>query len=661
MSIAGGRECQAQTRPSFRTFFGVARGGGDVHLSPRRGSHFRSPDSSDLAFAMTSGALPAAYTLTIRASNIDIEDTGCRFGIFDHDARWGGSNDDINELTKFSVVFQAHQDKREIYVISYAPNGDYSCWDGKSWVANAWTSTGVQWQPDLDYSIAIRKTLDEFQACVKDKDRSVLLEATAPIAEIRGAASPDYFALGDLVTDFVAGELAVSSVTIDEKALRPYLDQDIRRAAIREAPKGRYAMYGGLTQLNREDIICVYKVGSVDETGNPWTVRDEHIVWTMSTDGGHSWQESPQLIYKDPENRQENCCGTGYVTEDGVFMHPFYALNADYEERAKEENWSKLYLAVSDDELKTWDIRELETPFQIAASFGGIVELTDGRLLLNCYGAVEKGSFRHQAGYLVSHDQGKSWGDYTLIGADSDPEGGPARLNETDIAELPDGRLVSMSRTQYAGFPLYRGVSEDGGTTWVADRSELTGLCPTLCYSPAGPPEGTLVMAYHDRWGDHSDHGGVYVAFSHDGGESWGEPTWISGGAYPCIIETKPGTVLCSYYRSNSLLQASVFDIPFPTGLHATGGIPDSSKPGVRLQWDKYHGKGNTDLTYRVYRSVTADFETTEENLIATVRDVEQYNDTDTVPGRVYFYRVTAHDNDRQLGTSWIRAARSAR
>lgn len=149
-----------------------------------------------------------------------------------------------------------------------------------------------------------------------------------------------------------------------------------------------------------------------------------------------------------------------------------------------------------------------------------------------------------------------------MIGANADPDKGPARLNETDMVELPDGRLLSMSRTQYAGYPLYRGVSEDKGRTWKVGPSGLTGLCPALCYTSAGAAGGTVVLAYHDRWGKHEKEGGVYVAFSTDGGLTWCEPTWISGGAYPCLIEMSPGKMFCSYYQSSALLRGTIFKIP---------------------------------------------------------------------------------------------------
>lgn len=452
------------------------------------------------------------------------------------------------------------------------------------------------------------------------------------------------------------GQAALPPAT--EKPMQPHLDTDVRRVVIRQAPGGKYAMYGGLTRLPDGEIFCVFKTGSLDKkTGSPWTVRDETIVWSRSSGKGLTWPAEENVIYKDGATRQENCCGRGYLTKKGLLIHPFYVLNADYEEEAREDNWSKVRLALTQDMGKTWRFRELDLPLAIAASFGGIVRLRDGTLLLNVYGAAKRGSFRHEAALLRSTDDGETWSDYAIIGKDADPDHGPARLNETDVVEIPSGRWLSMSRTQYDQFPIYRGVSDDQGRSWKMEASGLTGLCPSLCFSASGPPEGTVVVAYHDRWGRHSAKGGVYLSFSQDGGASWGEPVWISSGAYPCMIEKEAGTIFCSCYESSALLRGSVFSVPFPSGLRAAAN-PAGVARGVRLEWDKYSGQKARDYCYRVYRSAGANVEDVPENLIGTLRDTNAYEDTRVQPGETWHYRVAAYEGESRVGHSWTAAAR---
>jgi len=652
--------------PDFRTFYGVARGRGEAVVSPLRGFRLSSQGKSDIAFAVTSGALPMCYRAALNVGNVDVQYSGCRLGIFEEAIRFGGDNDFANGVMKFGISFHEIRGQRRIYVQYYDREGAYRCWDGRKWRNGAWVPTGAEWEPRRRYVIVIAKGISEFACEVWAGEERCVEAEPVPVLDIRHGGGQDYLAFGDMVNDFVSGQLEVSSVSIEERAVRSYLDVDMDHVVVRQAPEGRYAMYGGLTKLPDGGIFCVYKVGSLDpETGSPWTVRDETIVWTRSTDSGRTWPEAENVIYQDGTTRQENCCGTSHFAADGTIVHPFYILNPDYEERAKAENWSQLHLAETRDLGQTWHTRELNTPLAMPASFGGFVKLRDGTLLLNVYGTGKLGTFRHEAWIMRSTDDGRTWGAPTLIGDKGDADGGAARLNETDLVELPSGKLLTMSRTQYSGFPLYQGLSTDKGHSWVVGESGLTGLCPALCFSPAGPPEGTLVLVYHDRWGKHANKGGVYVAFSTDEGETWGEPMWVSGGAYPCLIEAEPGRMLVTYYQSSRLLRGTFFSVPSPSGLRVSQGEVGA----LEVEWDGYRGRKAEDYSYRVYRGTEAAFEPGEGSLVGVVEPergqsrkdspLAAFIDRDVEPGRVYFYRVAAYEGERQIGVSWVAAARA--
>jgi len=458
----------------------------------------------------------------------------------------------------------------------------------------------------------------------------------------------------------VYGELSVQSTKIEETGMDAQPASDLKHVVIRQAPEGSYAMYGGLTRVSESEIVCFFKVGSRDpETGSPWTVRDETIVWTRSSDNGETWAAEENLIYRDGATRQEIGCGNGHCAGDGRLLQAFYILNPDYEERAKANNWANTHLAVSRNKGKTWETPKLDLPLVCAGSFGGFLKLRDGGVVLNVYGCAERGSFRHESGFIVSEDDCKTWSDYKLIGVGADPDGGAAKLNETDIVEVPDGAWLSMSRTQYSGFPLYRGLSSDRGRTWTVGPSGLTGLCPALLYTEAGPPGGTVVLAYHDRWGEHAAKGGMHLTFSHDGGRTWGEPVWFSAGAYPCLLALGGDRVLCSYYQSSDLLRGTIFRVPFPTGLRACTGLPGSEACGVRIEWDAYAGKAADDCTYRVYRSDQPSVFERDEDCVGAVTGAAGYGDSAVEPGRMYFYRVGAWEGDRRLGASWSASARA--
>jgi len=642
-----------------RTMYGVARGQGRVVISPQSGSQFDSPRSTDVAFACSSAPLPDAYRVSVHIENIDIRYSGARFGIFDEAVRFGGDNDSVNDLTKLAVSFHEIRGQRRIYVSYYDRDGVFWCWDGRVWQRNFWRPAGANWSVDTGFTIVIEKNAATFSCEVRTGRAACVKTAPVPITQVRRCGRPDYIAFGDMVTDYVNGSITVSSITVEELAMTSLHQADLEHVVIREATEGRYAMYGGLTRLQGDELICFYKVGSRDpETGSPWTVRDETIVWTRSPDNGRTWEQTERVIYADRSTRQEICCGNAFVRADGTLLHPFYILNPNYEERAKADNWSRLHLAVSADRGQSWETPRLHVPLGMPASFGGFLKLSDGTLLLSVYGTKETGTFRHQAGVMRSGDEGRTWEGYSLIGARADPDGGPARLNETGVAELADGSLVSMSRTQYSGFPLYRGRSTDRGRTWSVGPSDLTGLCPTLAWTRTGPPEGTLVLAYHDRWGKHADKGGMYVSFSFDAGATWAEPTWISPGAYPCLLEVAPGRFLCSYYRDSTLLRASLLRVPFPPGLQAATGLPGRPDTcGIRVAWQAYRGDKAAAYSYQVHRSDAGS--QAEAECVARCLTGNTFVDTDVEPGRAYTYRVTAVDGNAQVGASWRVTARA--
>ena len=357
--------------------------------------------------------------------------------------------------------------------------------------------------------------------------------------------------------------------------------------------------------------------------------------------------------------RSDNPRAKGYLAKDGRLVCPFQIAHPNFDDGVDGPNeWAHVHLAITRNGGKTWEIPKLDPPLAIASPCGGIVKLKDGTLLLALWGTakLEEGLHKLYAGVLRSVDDGKTWSDYTIIGEHASSDGGPARIDETSIVELPSGKLLSMSRPT-----MLKGVSLDKGRTWKVGPSTLTrkgtsGLCPSMCYSEAGPPEGIVVLTYHDRWGEHANKGGMYIAFSYDEGQSWGEPMWFSGGAYPCVIETEPGQMFCTYYRSPALLKGVFFGVPFPTGLLTQSAGSNS----LKLKWDLYKGKKAKDYSYHIYRATDSDVKLTEENRIGIVKQANSFNDKSLKQDKVYYYRVVARDGKNQVGVSWLAASRTS-
>ena len=230
--------CAEDARPDYRTLMGLARGTGEVVLSPKRGCRFNSKRGSDVAFAITCAPLPMAYRVTVEVENVDIYNSGARVGIFDGRVRYGGNNEFVNSTVKYAVVFQEHNGARDIYVYYYGPSGDFFCWAGKAWHRNSWRPTGARWCPEQRYQIALTKGISTFACEISQGRRKCLAPKPVSVPEVRGAGQHDYFAFGDLVTDCVYGEMAISSVVVEEIAMRPYLDLDMQHVVVRRPNPG---------------------------------------------------------------------------------------------------------------------------------------------------------------------------------------------------------------------------------------------------------------------------------------------------------------------------------------------------------------------------------------------------------------------------------------
>jgi len=256
------------------------------------------------------------------------------------------------------------------------------------------------------------------------------------------------------------------------------------------------------------------------------------------------------------------------------------------EGRPEHIHWN--YIAASRDDGRTWYSRPLPSePFLTNPTYGGFQRAADGSLWMieRCrgYGLSLADLYLRQKSWLDvrpcvrimrSADEGTTWSLLAYVGYDptreKETEHFPEEFKEDEPAllQLPSGKILLVTRPN-----MYQAGSTDGGHSWqirpgnlthrvAKGEKEMSGLCPVLWHSPAGPAGGTTILAYHDRWGDRAKAGGVYLSFSYDEGETWQEPVFVAPGAYPSLYEYEPGKILCGYYRSNSLLEASFFQVP---------------------------------------------------------------------------------------------------
>ena len=171
---------------------------------------------------------------------------------------------------------------------------------------------------------------------------------------------------------------------------------------------------------------------------------------------------------------------------------------------------------------------------------GSTIRLSDGTVAWAIEVRTGHGEARRSGiGMFLSKDNGRSFEMASLIGPDR-------ALCEPTIAELPDGRLVMLTRRE--GDITW---SEDGGHTW-------TDLAPTgvEVFDPhfLVTPDGTLAC-FHGSY--HRRPGNLRVVLSPDGGRTWHGPgdhygysvdPTVYGYSHPMLLPD--GTVYLVYIHT---------------------------------------------------------------------------------------------------------------
>lgn len=195
-----------------------------------------------------------------------------------------------------------------------------------------------------------------------------------------------------------------------------------------------------------------------------------------------------------------------------------------------------------------------------------VLALPSGELLATIYcwfhednlpSSYEAKMNRYRCVLLRSSDRGETWGYGATIA--SDVTVGEEGFDEPVMVRLTQGahagRLVCLMRTGNRTSPLYQSRSDDDGHTWSTPRAlPLRGVDPDLIEMA----DGTLACSYGYRpltTPIPPDHGN-YVAFSTDGGETWGNATHLPiephAGAdrstcYTGLCEVAPGRLLVAF------------------------------------------------------------------------------------------------------------------
>jgi hypothetical protein len=223
-----------------------------------------------------------------------------------------------------------------------------------------------------------------------------------------------------------------------------------------------------------------------------------HIMY--SSDEGLNWT-APQTLIDTPEDDRHP---TILEAADGTWVCTFFTYAFPRDVRS----WS-MY---STDAGASWsEPRQLTEDAQGGFGNGSAILLRDGTILCSVGGQAEKSGASEDLLIVRSTDHGRTFHEISRIRCD-----GVLGAAESPLAELPDGRLVLISRR-----PGPVRWSEDQGHTWSAPRPFGVELFdPHFVVLPSG-----VLACFHGSY----NTGGLRVLLSPDLGATWHGPAIQKG------------------------------------------------------------------------------------------------------------------------------------
>ena len=284
----------------------------------------------------------------------------------------------------------------------------------------------------------------------------------------------------------------------------------------------------------------------------------------FSSDEGETWT-TPRILVDGPNDDRNPAFG---VAADGTLVLAYLVAYGYPPNKTEEElrrigagnflRGSGIYVIRSRDNGETWDAPTMINIFKgrYPSPYGKIVTLDDGALLMTFYTADDfrnvpmprPGPLANYAYTIRSKDQGRTWGEVSLLGAGFDETGLIQTRNKEVLALMRSGPGVAEGTPRQA---LFLTRSSDRGKTWspperITREMEIPADLVELS-------DGRIVLTHGER----NFPMGVHALVSSDGGRTFNlrdrlSLSWFANNrdtGYPSSVVRKDGRVLTLYYQ----------------------------------------------------------------------------------------------------------------
>ena len=279
---------------------------------------------------------------------------------------------------------------------------------------------------------------------------------------------------------------------------------------------GRGAFMPVITSLSDGALIAAQHVGS--SLGAP----DCRIEVLRTSDGGRSWTNEGDILCGVPDDGWAYRGPEISVVADGRLLMTAtrfeYSEGKLFDPESEALQRPELLALWSPDQGRTWsDPQVVPVPLPpekyTCNGAGRFLQMAPDRWLyfLETWKPVGyAGPPDQKAALLVSHDEGKTWGEFTVVA--DDPTGALLYWDQLGCV-LPDGRIYNMFWMHKYGtsedLPNHWSVSADQGRSWSPPKP--TNLRGQVC-APIALPDGRVAAVYNYR----HEPQGICVAISED-------------------------------------------------------------------------------------------------------------------------------------------------